>query len=278
LEEEGVPPDFEQTGLSDKGTIDWIHRAGDGVDIYYVASRWKHPENLECTFRVSGKQPELWDPVTGEIRQATAFSQENGRTIIPLEFGPCGSIFVVFRKDIPVDASGTTSSNYPATRLLTTLSGPWTVNFDPRWGGPTSVVFDTLVDWTNRPEEGIKYYSGTAVYHKTFNLESLPTSGQRLILDLGVLHEVAVVRLNGQDLGVVWDKPSRVDITAAAREGSNDLEVKVVNLWPNRLKYDESLPKEKRLTETNMHKFTAASPLLPSGLVGPVNVFVAESQ
>jgi len=255
--------------------MDWIHRAGDGVDIYYVASRWKHPENVNCTFRVSGKQPELWDPVTRDIRDATDFRQENGRTIVPLEFGPCGSVFVVFRKSITTDAAGTAASNYPVTQLLTTLTGPWTVNFDPKWGGPASVVFDELVDWTNRPEDGIKFYSGTAVYHKNFNLPTLDP-GKRYVLDLGEVHEVAVVRLNGQDLGVVWDKPAQVDITSALKEGDNDLEVKVVNLWPNRLKGDEALPKEKRFTETNMHKFTAASPLLPSGLIGPVSLIIQE--
>ena len=173
--------------------------------------------------------------------------------------------------------SGTATSNYPSLHSLITLSGPWTVNFDPKWGGPAKVTFEQLEDWTNRPEDGIKYYSGTAVYHKTFNLESLPSNGQRLILDLGQVHEVAVVRLNGRSLGVVWDKPSRIDITSAARAGDNDLEVTVVNLWPNRLKGDEALPKEKRFTETNIHKFTDASPLLPSGLIGPVNVLVSGS-
>ncbi len=274
---EGVPPDFEETGLSRDGFMDWIHRAGDGVDIYYVASRWARPETVNCTFRVSGKQPELWDPVTGEIREATAFHQDDGRTTVPLEFGPCGSVFVVFRKSISADAAGTTESNYPATQLLATLSGPWTVNFDPKWGGPAEVKFDELVDWTNRPEDGIKYYSGSAVYHKSFNLDKTPVTGQRLILDLGEVHEVAVVRLNGHDLGVVWDKPARVDISDAAKGGDNDLEVKVVNLWPNRLKGDEALPKGKRFTETNIHKFTAASPLLPSGLIGPVTLLTEQS-
>jgi hypothetical protein len=279
LNEEGVPADFEQTGLSNDGTIDWIHRAGDGVDIYYVASRWEDPENADCTFRVSGRQPELWDPVTGDIRDATAFRQENGRTTIPLKFGPCGSVFVVFRKPIAPDAAGTAESNYPALRAVETLSGAWTVNFDPKWGGPAKVTFDQLVDWTNRPEQGIKYYSGAAVYHKQFNLKMLPANGQRLILDLGELHEVARVRLNGRDLGVVWTKPSRVDITDAVKKRNNDLEVTVVNLWPNRLKGDETLPKgsRARFTETNIHKFGAASPLLPSGLIGPVNLMMQEA-
>jgi hypothetical protein len=89
---------------------------------------------------------------------------------------------------------------------------------------------------------------------------------------LSTVHEVASVRLNGRDLGVVWTKPARVDITDAVKAAGNELEVTVVNLWPNRLIGDEALPKELRVTETNMHKFGSASPLLPSGLIGPVTV------
>jgi hypothetical protein len=277
LQEEDTPPDFEETGLSDAGTMDWIHREADGVEIYFVTSRWGHPENVDCTFRVSGKQPELWDPVTGEIRDATAFRQQNGRTSVPLEFNPCGSVFVIFRKPIPPNLSGTTASNYPAAQWLTTLSGPWTVHFDPKWGGPAKVTFDELVDWTNRPEAGIKYYSGTAVYHKKFNLEALPAQGQRLVLDLGDVDDVATVRLNGHNLGVLWTKPARVDITGIVKKKNNNLEVTVVNLWPNRLIYDETLPEAQRLTETNIHKYGPASPLFPSGLIGPVNLLTESS-
>jgi hypothetical protein len=272
LGELGVSPDFEETGLSNTGTIDWIHRAGEDVDMYYVASRWEDPEHVSCTFRVAGRQPELWDPVTGNTRAATAFRQENGRTTVPLEFGPYGSVFVVFRNPISPDASGTAASNYPALQPLETLSGAWTVNFDPKWGGPAKVTFDQLTDWTNRPEDGIKFYSGTAIYHKQFDLETQPANGQRVVLDLGEVHEIARVRLNGRDLGVIWTKPARVDITDAVTEKNNDLEVTVVNLWPNRLKGDETLPKASRFTETNIHKFGADSPLLPSGLIGPVRV------
>lgn len=274
LGEESTPPDFEETGLSDEGTIDWIHRTGDGGDIYYIASRWGHPEKVDCTFRVSGKEPELWDPVTGEIRDATAFHQENGRTIVPLEFGPCGSVFVVFRKDIPTDASGTSASNYPVLRPLTMLSGPWTVNFDPKWGGPAEAVFEHLTDWTNSPETGIKYYSGTAVYHKKFDLDALPAQRQRLLLDLGEVDDAATVQLNGHSLGVLWTKPARVDITGIVKAKDNELDIAVINLWPNRMIYDESLPKAERLTETNIHKYGPASPLLPSGLIGPVNLLI----
>jgi (4-O-methyl)-D-glucuronate---lignin esterase len=272
LIKEGVPPDFEVNGVSNEGTIDWIHRKVGDVEVYYVASRWAHPERVDCTFRVSGRQPQLWDPVTGEMRDATAFHQENGCTSIPLQFAPCGSIFVVFDKPISADASGKTASNYSPARPLMTLSGSWSVNFDPKWGGPKEVVFDQLMDWTNSSDPGIKYYSGTAVYHKQFNWQDRLPEGHRLLLDLGTVYDLATVRLNGHDLGVVWTKPARVDITDAVQPGKNDLAVTVVNLWPNRLIRDESLPKEQRLTETNIHKFSPTSPLLPSGLIGPVRL------
>ncbi len=269
----GVPPDFEHSGLSNDGAIYWIHRKMNDADIYFVSSHWQLVEKLECTFRVSGKQPELWDPVTGSMRDALVFRQEGGRTVVPLEFDPCGSVFVVFRKPIDGHLAGRAKTNYPLTdKVQLTLDGPWEASFDPKWGGPEKVIFDQLVDWTTRHEFGIKHYSGTAVYRKRFDLMSAPATGARSLLDLGELHEIASVRLNGVDLGVVWTKPARVDLTGALKAADNDLEVTVVNLWPNRLIGDEGLPKESRLTETNIHKFNSRTPLLPSGLIGPVRV------
>jgi hypothetical protein len=274
LQKSGVPPDFEAADVSDEGTIDWIHRRTSDAEIYFVASRWEHPEKISATFRVSDRQPELWDPVTGERRDATAFRQENGRTIVPLEFGPRGSIFVVFQKPIAADAAGNTGSNYPAANVALAIPGPWTVNFDPKWGGPGKVVFDQLIDWTNSPDPGIKYYSGTAVYHTRFTAPDRLPKGRRVLLDLGKVEALASVRLNDHDLGVAWIKPARVNISEAMKAGENDLEITVVNLWPNRLIRDEALPKEQRLTDTNIHKFSPTSPLLSSGLIGPVNLLI----
>ena len=272
LREMHVVPDFQYTGLSAGGEIDWIHHRSAGTDIYFVSSRWDPEEKISCTFRVSGKQPELWDPITGEIREARAFTQHDGTTTVPLEFAPRGSTFVIFRKPVSDRTSGSASSNYPRMTTQAELSGPWNVSFDPRWGGPANVTFDSLVDWTSRPEAGIVNYSGTAIYRKTFTLDSMPTNGHQLFIDLGEVHEVASVRLNGIDLGVAWTKPMRLNITRAARRGENKLQITVVNLWPNRLRADESLPARDRLTETNIHKFDASTPLLPSGLLGPVKI------
>ena len=267
-----VPPDFAFTGLSEANELDWIHRRAGDAEIYFVASRWDSTEKVNCTFRVGGKQPELWNPVTGEMRDALAFTQKDGCTTVPMEFNPRESVFIVFRKPIGATILGMAASNYPKITPKTELSGAWNVAFDPKWGGPENIVFASLVDWTKRAEDGIKYYSGTAVYRKKFNLDALPSGGGKLWLDLGKVHEEAVVKLNGIDLGVVWTKPARVDITRAARVGEIELEITVVNLWPNRLIGDAELAPDKRLTETNIRKFTKATPLFPSGLLGPVTI------
>jgi hypothetical protein len=95
------------------------------------------------------------------------------------------------------------------------------------------------------------------------------------MLDLGQVHELAEVRLNGEHLGVLWTKPFCVDITAALRSQDNQLEIDIVNLWPNRLIGDAFLPEQKRYTQTNIRKFTRASQLFPSGLLGPVHIKVS---
>jgi hypothetical protein len=160
---------------------------------------------------------------------------------------------------------------------VTELAGPWQVSFDPRWGGPANATFEKLEDWTKRPEQGIRYYSGTAVYHKVFDLPPAAAAGtesKRLFLDLGTVKELAEVRLNGQSRGVVWCPPWRVDVTGAVRERDNRLEIEVVNFWPNRLIGDADVPPERRRTATNITKFTADSPLMESGLLGPVSLQV----
>ncbi len=113
-------------------------------------------------------------------------------------------------------------SNYPTMKPIGTLSGAWSVIFDPKWGGPEEpVVFNSLTDWTLRPEEGIKFYSGSAIYTQTFDLPAGVPAGQKVILDLGEVREIASVKLNGTDLGTVWMHPGRVDITKAVRPTSN---------------------------------------------------------
>jgi len=264
----GVLPDFESGDVP----LHYIHRRSGDADIYFVCNQQSQPVTAQCSFRVVGKQPEIWDAVTGEIRDAAAFTIANGRCTLPLRFAERGSLFVVFRRPAG-SAEGTGTANFAELARVGELTGPWTVAFDPEWGGPASVVFERLDDWTRRPEPGVKYYSGKAIYRKTFDL---PTGavGKRLHLDLNRVRNIARVRLNSLDLGVVWTAPWQVDITKAAKPTGNRLEIDVINLWPNRLIADAKLPPGERLTKTNVGKFNNPKhqKLFASGLLGPVTL------
>ena len=280
LLDDGIVPDFEYRSVLKDANIDYIHRVCDGIDIYFVSNQKNRPEKTECLFRVIGKQPEIWDAVTGERWEATDFRQIEGRTLVLLEFAPRQSWFVIFDKVAPpgqeVSQTGR-QSNFLKLAAVCEMTGVWTVKFDPRWGGPGSIVFENLEDWTKRTEEGIKYYSGTATYQKTFDLpQSLRNSSRRLYLNLGTVKNVAGVRLNGKNLGVVWTAPWQVEITRVVQMKDNKLEIDVANLWPNRLIGDAALPPEKRFTVTNVQKFKKDSTLLESGLLGPVTLQAAE--
>jgi len=270
---DGILPDCEIQATS--GDFDFIHRAGEDAEIYFVANRATNAAAAVCTFRVSGKAPEFWNPVTGECKFADAYEEKDGRTVLPLEFSPCGSWFVIFRKPLSVHPA-IAKLNAPELKTVQEISGPWTVHFDPKWGGPKSAQFDSLASWPTRPEPGIKFYSGTAAYEKSFTLEDskLKTQNSRLILDLGNVRELAEIKVNGKRCGIVWCPPWRVDVTDALKVGKNELQIEVVNFWPNRLIGDASLPKEERFTQTNIRKLTAKTPLETAGLLGPVRLLM----
>ena len=152
------------------------------------------------------------------------------------------------------------------------ISGPWEVSFAPGRGAPEKTTFDQLADWTQRSEDGIKYFSGKATYRKTFDVSAQRPSGSALFLDLGKVNDIAVVRVNGRELGTLWQPPYRVAITTAVQPGANTLEVDVVNTWNNRLAGDAGLPVEQRHTSITAPTVTKDSPLLPAGLIGPVTI------
>jgi hypothetical protein len=300
-----LAPDIEFRRPSTGARLEWIHRRDGETEIYFVANLASAPAFVEAAFRTAGKQPELWDAVTGEIRDLNDWRLDNGRTAVPLAFAPRQSWFVVFRKAARPGTStpGTTTpaANFPELKPVLEIGGSWQVSFDPKWGGPKAVTFPNLHDWTTRSEEGIRYYSGTAVYRKQFEAPS-PQPTQRMFLDLGSIKNVARVKLNGRDLGVVWTAPWHVEVTGAVRPGVNDLEIEVANLWPNRLIGDGLLPKNKRLTQTNVKTYETPLPpettyptygcrvcaarrkdnkppsLLPSGLLGPVTLQAAKGK
>ena len=213
-------------------------------------------------------------------------------TSVPMTFEPHQSFFVVFpREGKPNRMADAQSVNFPKSVPAATLEGAWEVSFNPTWGGPDRITFNALGDWTKRRQRGIKYYSGIATYRKIFDLPH--DSGQRIHLDLGTVHDIARVRLNGNDLGVVWCAPWRVEITDVVKKGKNELEIDVANRWINRMRGDLEAPdKGVRTVQfkegylggesysagryTFSTKAIGPGPLLPSGLIGPVSVVVQE--
>jgi hypothetical protein len=503
-----VEPDFEYTARSADAEVNYLHRRIGDTDVYFLANRQRRSEDLVCSFRVDGKQPECWDPATGEIAPAGIFETAGGRVRMPVRLDPVGSVFIVFRSpasarrvhsvtkdgtaiattqplpaqpaglhrdvkdnftisvwvkpevdvlpatsfvfhapegdvvygaghaacalsvgrngitvyervrgqaplvlqaEMPLsgwthvalvykdgtpsvyvngklartgeksgrtvhpgvgeappgvdvayfegdqsqpelfpealaedrirklaaagapgpeeppdlemaagekptllfwrDGSYTLSDNSggSSTQQIAGLSRPmeirgsWKVTFPPNLGAPPSIVLPALTSLHKHAQPGVKYFSGTATYTKRFNVSANATAGgKRLFLDLGRVEVIAEIKLNGKDLGIVWKPPYRVDITDAVRAGSNDLEVKVTNLWPNRLIGDEQLPPENeygpnggilkipdwytqgkpkppggRVTFTTWKHFDKDSPLLESGLIGPVRLRTA---
>ncbi|MDH7492661.1 MAG: glycosyl hydrolase [Candidatus Saccharicenans sp.] len=428
LKEMGVEPGF----ICSSGKIRYTHRSlpEDGREIYFISNRTgEHVEDV-CRFRDGSVRAELWDPVTGEIREPNGIREASGGVELGIRLEPHQSIFIVFKRNFEkgdrrrrpqneskfedemrlsyqtkqgnegelsevkelknnefesermvqekavnkaqkeklkasnlvfmneneskkkaerleksregkereeIENSGrkdkinkkswpdeenydqgwqakrnnsrswpdkennsrnwleqvtsSISRNFPEPQNLMEIAGPWKVSFDPNWGGPGEVVFERLLDWTKHPAEGIRYYSGTAVYSVNFDLPAgLKISrADRIYLDLGEVHCLARVRLNGKELGVVWTAPNRVSLKGVLRKKGNHLEIEVANLWVNRLIGDENEPWDgvaggkwpdwllkgqprptKRYTFTTHRFYQQGDPLLPSGLLGPV--------
>lgn len=425
------PPDFEFS--PGKGSrLLFIHRVDGDAQVYFVSNQRERFNDAECSFRVTGMRPELWDPMTGRVQPAPVWREEGGRTVVPLSFDPAGSVFVVFRQPagaadhfVSVTESVVRPAATPAPKLEirharyeatdgtggadvtakvaalvdggalrveanndlfgdpvvnhvkqlrveyvlggksgervvgenevmtlgaaaamgeapafelrggvdgtvtiaasapghiefktaggktvrkdfssvpspTAISGEWQLNFPPMWGAPEQVTLSKLISWPEHEDKGVKYFSGTATYTKGIEIPAeLLAFSRELWLDLGRVKNFAEVSLNGKPLGILWKPPFRVEITGAARSGTNMLEVKVTNLWPNRLIGDEQLPPDcewngkplkawpqwlldgkpsptGRFTFTTWHHWTKDEPLLESGLLGPVRLITAE--
>lgn len=301
-------PDFE-------GPFNFIHRESSGEDIYFLSGSGR----ADCSFRVGGKRPELWDAVTGDMKPAPHYRSSSDRTVVPIQLPENGSVFVVFRQPArATDLSGLTgpaaedaeithlggdklrvrswkSGSMAVTRQdargtkvevppqspAIELNGPWDVTFEKGLGAPEKIALERLTAWNDSADPGIRHFSGTATYRIHFDLDA-PRAARPARLLLGDVRNIARVRLNNNDLGVVWTAPWVLDLTGHVHEGKNDLEIDVANLWVNRLIGDASLPPEKRITKTNVPLFpqaeklrphcgfTANDPLEPSGLLGPI--------
>ncbi|MDL2265164.1 glycoside hydrolase family 2 [Parabacteroides sp. OttesenSCG-928-G07] len=266
LDNLGVVPDFK---VSDNTPVLFIHRTTEDGDVYFVSNQTDRKISFPCTFRVTDMEPELWNPVTGEIRRLPDYTQEGQVTSLSMDLDVKESAFIVFRKK--GKSISNKASNYPEKNVVHTISSSWQVAFESGKRGPeTPVTFNTLIDWKDSTDERIKYFSGEAVYSTSFTLDTLPS--EELYVDLGNVMVMAKVKLNDQYIGGVWTYPYRLNVTDYLRAGKNTLEITVVNNWQNRLIGDQRLPENQRKTWTTVNPWNANSDLQVSGLLGPVEI------
>jgi hypothetical protein len=264
-----VAPDFDYPKPDSDQQIYFVHRKTSDGDLYFLDNRGDKDSTVEASFRVTGKAPELWYSETGKTAPAS-YKIADGRTTVPLHFEPWGTVFVVFR-----NAAKDNAQALPKTTdaQLAQVDGPWSVAFQAGRGAPASITLDKLISFPDSDDKGVKYFAGEATYTKTIQASGdWFRRGATLWIDLGDVKNIAVVTVNGKELGTVWHAPFRVDATAALKPGANEVSVKVINSWVNRIIGDLQPDATTKYTFVAWKSYKANSPLLPSGLIGPVAV------
>jgi hypothetical protein len=264
-----IQPDVRFSGSS-SGSLRFVHRTLDDGDIYFVSSDAARSQSVEASFRVSGKNPEVWRADLGTI-EPLSYRTETARTIVSLKLDAHDALFVLFRRPTRVEAR---TVRLPVEQVIADLSKGWRVSF-PLEGAVKTQAFEPLASWTENADPDIRYFSGTATYARTMTL-ARPVRGARLIIDLGRVKNVAELIVNGRSAGIAWKPPFRLDVTPLLKPGANRLELRLTNLWPNRLIGDKQPGAGKPRAWASFDPYSADSPLLPSGLLGPVKVLTKD--
>ena len=261
---------FPKLNRADSETIAWTHRKSNEEEIYFLSNQKGEKRSFETSFRVSGRIPELYNPVTDKMTVLSNWKIENGRTIIPIVLEANESCFIIFKENTKETISNK-KQNYAALETVQTLDENWELHFDPEFKDPKEIVkINKLFDWSTSTNDQIKYYSGTAVYKKEFVWKG--KTNEKFWLDLGTIANIAEVTINGINCGTIWTFPYKAGISEALKKGKNTIEIKITNTWANRLIGDEKLPKEQRLTWTTAPFRLQEGILLKAGLLGPVKI------
>lgn len=260
----GIEPDIRFAGQYAGSDVKFVHRSVGDTQIYWLNSRSGKAEDILVSLCVTGYEPEVWNAVTGTISKPS-YRMEGGRTLISLRFEPWDALFVVFRNKTALSAY-----EAPTCKVgtVTPVEESWDVAFPGGMGAPAKTTFATLSDWSENADQGIKYYSGTAIYTKNIDVDAARLGG-KVWLDLGNVQNIAQVKVNGRDCGLVWKTPFRFDITDAVKAGANQIEVQITNMWVNRLIGDVQ-PGATQYARTSQQSYQPNAPLKPSGLIGPV--------
>ncbi|MFN8241136.1 MAG: glycosyl hydrolase [Bacteroidales bacterium] len=288
-----IAPDFISAG-----NYRFIHRKLPDREVYFVSNRSPVSREDSCRFRDGTFKAEQWNPLTGSIKELRDISKIHSGVSIKLDLEPYESTFIVFYK--PEEGFVRDSLRTPVMlvrKVAETIPGPWNIRFADIRSGAKTITSDSLPDWSRQTDNDIRYYSGKAVYTTSFRFTKPKISGnERLYIDLGKVRNICRIRLNSKDLGVLWTDPWRKDVTSIIKNGRNELEVEVINLWINRLIGDEEKPWDGvtdgkwpawltegvprtsgRVTFTTHRFYKAGDPLSESGLLGPVNIITESS-
>jgi hypothetical protein len=282
-----------------------VHRSTPDAEIFFVTNPASEALNRSFNFPVKDRIPELWDAYRGEIRKTHQWSANNDSTAVTLNLEADESIFVVFPKN---------KSDYrrlPSVETLTeqhsNIEGEWNIRFEPKLAPAFNKVFPVLADFSTNADTTVKYFAGTATYLKTIHIDAGELAkDRRILLDLGELHDIAALQVNGKDAGVLWYPPYKTDVTPYLKEGDNTLSIAVSVNWANRLIGDEQYPadfewgqdrgelgramkafpdwfvkgeprpSQGRKTFNIWYYYRQASPLQPAGLIGQVQLIKQE--
>jgi hypothetical protein len=250
----------------------WTHRTMPGMDIYFLTNQSEEKVSMTPSFRIKGRKPQLWDAVSGEIRYLNDYNEKDGRTHVPITLNPLESWFVVFSSQTSETVGRGYQVNFPEAETIIVIDNEWKVEFHNKEIGPQEpLTMTSLSDWTASGDVDVRYYSGTATYRTVFFLQELPESGQ-VFLNLGHVGVMAEVTLNGENLGGRWMSPFVFPVMDILKKGENELKIDVVNVWRNRMVKDLMLPEEERYTWFIAHDIVPGEELIPSGLLGPVQL------
>ncbi|TDO99218.1 glycosyl hydrolase [Flavobacterium sp. 245] len=352
LELENISKDVEL--LNNEKELNWIHRNDKNEDYYFISNPTAIDKSYQINFRVKDRIPELWDPVTGKIKDVLIWLNDKNKTSIRVDLEANGSRFIVFRKKSDAQSNAVKEISLNGEELKTSLpltadnqlilnkkgsykvsftnskstvikqnnepetlflNGNWNVSFEENRGAPSSANFEKLISWPLHSDSGIRFFSGTASYKKSFQLNSKQLkNNKRVFLDLGMVKNTASITVNQKKVILIWKQPFTVDITNYCKSGENLLEVGVTNLWPNRIigdKYEPEdcvwgpirdfpyvkpapvigrnlqvvpewvvnktqRPSKNRITFCTVGFFERESPLLTSGLIGPVKISIED--
>ncbi|MDR1518339.1 MAG: hypothetical protein LBS52_09710 [Dysgonamonadaceae bacterium] len=220
-----------------------LHRRTPDMELFFVRNNGKEALEKDFSFSVTKRVPEIWNAYTGKIYR-TDYARTDNNCIVKLKLEKDESVFVVFPSQPTAIAETCTASSLQNGKAIDLENGGWVVNFFPKTADkPFKRVFSKLIDWATSLDKNIKYFSGTAVYGKDFELKT-PIANQQFILDLGNVKDLAEVELNGQKVAALWVAPFRVNITNFVKEGVNSLKIKVTNTWQNAMIGDEQYPRD----------------------------------